>query len=114
MGASIVARDDLDVLVPVAAIQLVLDAEVWELDAAVPVRQVVLVGPRLDLSVGSIRPPVAIGPAAIVFLEPLLVLAAEIDLDSHPQHDIAVRGRAEGVRIRAVRDLSALAIATSA
>ena len=37
MGAPIVASDDLDILVPVAAIQLVLDAEVWEPDAAVAV-----------------------------------------------------------------------------
>jgi adenylate cyclase len=40
--------------------------------------------------------------------------AAGLDLREHPQHDIEVRGRADGVRIRAVRDLSTLAIATSA
>ncbi len=33
---------------------------------------------------------------------------AEVDLAMHPQHDIPVRGRAEGMRIRAVRDLGML------
>jgi adenylate cyclase len=39
---------------------------------------------------------------------------AGVDLGAHAQHDIPVRGRAEGIRIRAVRDLSTLAGATSA
>jgi adenylate cyclase len=34
--------------------------------------------------------------------------AAQADLRDCPQHDIEVRGRAGGMRIRAVRDLSAL------
>ena len=38
---------------------------------------------------------------------------AQADLGDRPQHDIAVRGRAEGMRIRAVRDLSTLAGVTS-
>ena len=50
MGAAIVLGDDLDVLVTVAPVQFVLDAEVGEVDAVVEVRQVVLARPAFDLA----------------------------------------------------------------
>src|SRR5688572_18166780 len=77
VGATIVAGDDLDILVPVAAVQLVLDAEVRELHAAVAVGQIVLMRPVRNFPVHAIRPSVAVGPSAVVLLEKLLVLASQ-------------------------------------
>ncbi len=67
----------------VPAVQLVLDAEVWEVDLLVEVREIVFARPRLDLARVSIRPAVALGIALVVPLKPLLVLAPEIDLQHH-------------------------------
>jgi len=38
---------------------------------------------------------------------------AQCDLRDHPQHDIPVRGRAEGMRIRAVGDLRSIQTKTA-
>jgi hypothetical protein len=70
--AAIVAGDDLHVLVTVAAIQLVLDAQVGELNPTVAVRQVMIERPFRDLPLSPIRPAVAVRSTAVVFLEPLL------------------------------------------
>src|SRR5258708_7624104 len=86
--APVVPGDDLDVLVPVAAIHRVLDAEVWELTPAVAVRQIVIERPFCDLPVGSTGPAVAVGATAVVLLEPLLILAPEIDFQ-HDSSDLA-------------------------
>jgi hypothetical protein len=61
-----------------ASVQLVLDAEVWEVDRLVEVRQVVVPCPFFDLAVVTIRPSVAVGASAIVFLQPFLLLALEL------------------------------------
>ena len=60
VGAAIVLGDDLDVLVTVASVQLVLDAEVGEVDALVEVRQVVFARPLFDLARVPIRSSVAV------------------------------------------------------
>src|SRR5262245_58984262 len=57
VGAAIVLRDHLDVLVPVASLELVFDSEIGEVDLFIEVREVVFTRPCLDL----VR--VAIGPA---------------------------------------------------
>ena len=81
MGAKIVFRDDLDVLVSGASMQLVLDAEVGEVDRLIEVRQVMFARPLFDFAGVPIRSPVAVRPAAIRLLQPLLVLALELLLE---------------------------------
>lgn len=46
--------------------------------------------------------------ACALVVSQVLADTAGVDLDRHPRHDIPVRGRAEGMRIRAVRDVGAL------
>lgn len=52
MGAAIVLGDDLDILVTVVPIDVVLDAQVGEMDRLIEVREVVVAaaGPLLDLA----------------------------------------------------------------
>jgi hypothetical protein len=78
MSAAIVLGHDLDVFVLVAPVQLVLNPEVGEVDLVVEVRQLVLVRPALDLARVAIGAAVAVRSAAIMFLEPLLILAFEL------------------------------------
>jgi hypothetical protein len=55
-----VRREQLDVLVVVAAVDLVLDAVVREMHLAIEVRQVVVVCPVADLVVVAVRSSVAV------------------------------------------------------
>ena len=68
-------REQLDILVVLAPVDLVLDAVVRKVDLAVEVRQVVLARPLANLVLVAVRTAVAIGPAAVVFLQKRLVLA---------------------------------------
>jgi adenylate cyclase len=52
--------------------------------------------------------------ACTLVVSQAVIDTARLDLGAHAQHDIPVRGRAEGMRIRAVRDLATLATVTSA
>ena len=88
MGAPVVPREQLDVLVVLAAIHLVLDAVVREVHLAIEVRQVVLASPVADLVVGAVRSSVGVCSAAVMVLEEFLVLAREVLLED----DAAVRG----------------------
>jgi hypothetical protein len=81
--AAVVLRQDLDVLIAVAAFELVLDPEVRKVHAVIEVRQVVLTSPFFDLMRVPIRTPVTVRPTAIVFLEKALVLALEVLLEDH-------------------------------
>jgi hypothetical protein len=83
MLAAIVFRDHFDVLVPVASLELVFDAEVRKVDRLVEVRQIVFARPRLDFVGVPIRSPVAIRPTTIRLLQPLLVLALKFLLEDH-------------------------------
>jgi hypothetical protein len=77
---------DLEIAVADVAIQVfVLDAHVGKADVLVLVRQVVLVGPRLDLFAASVRAPVAVAIAPIVRLEEALVVALQLAIELHPQ-----------------------------
>jgi hypothetical protein len=67
----------LDVLVLVAATELVLDSEVGEMDLVAEVRELVFGGPTLDVARIAIRPAIAVGATAIGFLEPFLIVAFE-------------------------------------
>ena len=80
MAAAVVIRDHLDVFVTVSPIELVLEAEIGKMDRLVEVRQVVLARPLLDFARVPVRSPVTVRTAAVVLLEPLLVLALEIVL----------------------------------
>jgi len=78
MIAAVVLREHLDVLVVFAAIDLVLDAKVGEVQAIVEVRQLVVLCPAADFLLSAVRSSVAIGPVAVVVLEKVLVLPFEV------------------------------------
>jgi adenylate cyclase len=52
--------------------------------------------------------------ACTLVVSQAVIDTAGLDVGAHTGHDIPVRGRAEGMRIRAVRDLSTLSSVTSA
>jgi hypothetical protein len=81
MSAAVVRREQLDVLVVLAAVDVVLDAVVGEVHLAIEVRHLVLACPVADLVVGAVWSSVAIRSVAIVVLRELLVLAFEILLE---------------------------------
>jgi hypothetical protein len=81
MGAAVVLGDDLDILMTVTSVQFVLDAEIGEVDAVVEVRQVVLTRPAFNLVAIAIRSSIAVRPAAVPFLKPLLILAFELAVE---------------------------------
>jgi hypothetical protein len=61
-----------------APVDLILDPVVREVDLAVEVRQVMLARPLANLALVAVRTAVAIDPAAVVFLQELLVLALQV------------------------------------
>ena len=81
MSAAVVRREQLDVLVVLAAVDLVLDAVIGEMHLAIEVRQVVLARPVADLFLAAVRSSVAVWSVAVVVLQELLVLAFEILLE---------------------------------
>jgi hypothetical protein len=81
MSATVVHREQLDVLVVLAAVDLVLDAVIREMHLAIEVRQVLLARPVADLVVGAVGSSVAVRSVAVVILQELLVLAFEILLE---------------------------------
>jgi hypothetical protein len=81
--ASVVLRKDLNVLVTVAPLELVLDAEIGEVDVVVEVRKVVVAGPFLDFSRVPIGSTIAVGAVAVAFVQKTLVLPLEIVLEDH-------------------------------
>ena len=68
VSAPVVRREQLDVLVAFASIDLVLDAVVGEVHLAVEVRQVVLARPVADLVLVAAGSAVAVGAVAVVRL----------------------------------------------
>ena len=82
VGASVVRRHHLDVERVIAAIDVVLDPDVWELDMPLVVaRQVVLPRPVLDLQRIAVRPAVAVVAVSIALLQELLILALQVVLE---------------------------------
>ena len=78
VSAAVVRREQLDVLVAFAPIDLVLDAVVGKVHLAVEVRQVVFARPVADLLLVAVRSAVAVGAVAVVLLQELLVLALQV------------------------------------
>jgi hypothetical protein len=60
VSAAVVGREQLDVLVLLAAIHLVLDAIVREVDLAIEVRQLVVACSVADLVFAAVRSSVAV------------------------------------------------------
>jgi hypothetical protein len=91
MGAAVVFREQLDVLMVLASVDLVLDGVVREVDLPVEVRQIVIPPPFTNLVLVAVWPPVAVGPASVVLLQELLVLALQVLLeDDAPNLEPAV------------------------
>ena len=82
VGATIVGREQLDVLMELPAIDLVLDAVIREVHMVVEVRQIVLARPITDLIVVAARAAVAVRSVAVVVLQKLLVLALQVLLQN--------------------------------
>ena len=75
MGAAVVFREQLDVLVVLTPVHFVLDAVVGKVNLPVEVRQIVLPNPFTNLVLITVGPAVTVGPAAVVRLQEFLVLA---------------------------------------
>jgi hypothetical protein len=64
VGAAVVLREQLNVLVVFAPVDLVLDAVVREVDLAIEVRQVVFERPPANLVLVAVRAAIAVGASA--------------------------------------------------
>lgn len=78
VATAVVLRQQFDVLVMVATIDVVLDPEVGEMDAVVEVRQIVSRRPSTDVGLVSVRSSVAVGPPAIAVLQERLIFALQV------------------------------------
>ncbi len=78
MGAAVVLREQLDVLVLLTPVHFVLDAVVGEVDLLIEVRQVMFARPLANLVLVAVGAAIAVGTSAVVLLEELLVLALQV------------------------------------
>jgi hypothetical protein len=84
-------REQLDILMMLAPVNLVLDAVIREVHLAVEVRQIVFACPLANLPLVAVRTAVAVRPAAVVLLQELLVLALQVVVeDDAPNLESAV------------------------
>jgi hypothetical protein len=74
----------LDVLMALATIEVVFDAEVWKVNLVVEVRQLVFLCPLRDLSRVPIRPSIAVRSISVVLLQERLVIAFQLLLEHDP------------------------------
>src|SRR5437667_11657187 len=82
MGAAVMVRRDLNIVVVPAAVRfLVLEARIGEVHLVIEVRELVLERPGADLFLGSIRMSVVVVTVAIPFMKPLLVVALELVIE---------------------------------
>jgi hypothetical protein len=119
VSATVVLREHLDILMALATVDFVLDAEIGKVHATIEVRQLVVLCPSADLFLVAVRPPVTIGPVAVVVLEEVLVIPLEVlfeddtaDLDvsvllSETRFLLAIRGVQVGVVIELARAVHA-------
>ncbi len=95
MGAAVVGGDNLDVLMPRAAVPvLVLDAGIREPDVPIVVRQFVLARPPRDLGGLAIRPAVAVLLASIALVEEPLIVALELVVEDDAPNPAALASQA--------------------
>ena len=79
MGATVVGGDNLDVLMPRAALPVfVFDTGVRKPDVTIVVRQFVLARPPHDLAGLAIRPAVAVLLASIALVQKALIITLEL------------------------------------
>ena len=91
VGAAVVAGDDLDVLMPRAAVAvLVLDPGIRELDVPVVVRQLVFPRPPCNLLGLAVRPAVAVLLAAIALVQEPLIVALELVVEDDAPNPAAL------------------------
>jgi hypothetical protein len=115
VGAAIVAGHDLEILMPRAAVSvLVLDPRVWKPDVTIVVRQLVFPGPSSNLFGLTVRPAVAVLLAAIALVEESLVVALQLVVQDHAVHSAALLSKAllgarvGAIDLRVVRQLARL------
>ena len=78
-----------------------VDPNVWEMDMSIEVRQVVFERPALDFTLRPIGSAVGIRVAAIALVEPLLVLAFELVVESDVlDASVAVQKAIDLVQVR--------------
>ena len=115
MRASIVDGYDLDILMIAAPVELlVFDAQIRKMHLLVEVREVVVVGPFLDLRWLAIRPPISVVAVGIPFVQPLLILTLELVIE-HDAVDVGLAlsellrfAKVRLVDLRVVFDLAGL------
>jgi hypothetical protein len=91
VGAAIVGGHDLEILVPRAAVSvLVLDARIRKPDVSIVVRQFVFPGPSGNLFGFAIRPAIAVLLAAIVLVEESLILALQLVVENDAPNPTAL------------------------
>jgi len=101
-----VIRHDLDVVVIPSPVRfLVLDAEVWEMDFVIEVRQVVFEGPLVDFLGGAIGMTVVVRMVAIALVKPPLVLTFEFVVEDDSLDARAARLEALSVAFVGTMDL---------
>jgi hypothetical protein len=84
VSAAVVDRGDLHVAMEVVSVWVEeVDPNVWEMDMSIEVRQVVFERPALDFTLRPIGSAVGIRVASIALVEPLLVLAFELEIEGH-------------------------------
>jgi len=81
--AAVVGGENFNVLVTVAAVEIVFDPEIGKVHPGVEVRQVVFTRPVFDLALVTIGPAVAVRVVAVVLLEKLLILAPQITFEDY-------------------------------
>jgi hypothetical protein len=116
MGAAVMLRDHFNVFMSDVAFRiLALDPGVGKVDTPIEQRQVVLACPGLDLFRLAVRPPRAVGPAAVPPLEELLVLTFQFVVeDNAPDASIAgtealLCAKISTIDLRVVRQLARFA-----
>jgi hypothetical protein len=79
VGSAIVAGHDLEILMPRAAVSvLVLDPRIRKPDVPIVVRQLVFPGPPSNLFGLAVRPAVAVPLAAITLVQESLIVALQL------------------------------------
>jgi hypothetical protein len=113
VGAAIVGGDDLEILMPRAAVSvLVLNPRIREPDAPVVIGKFMLPRPAGNLFGLTVRSPIAVLPAAIGLVEEPLVVPLELviqddAIDSRALFAEALLGAlVDAIDVRVVRELT--------
>jgi hypothetical protein len=115
VGAAVVGGDDLEILMPRAAVSiLVLDARVREPDVPIVVRQLVFPRPACNLFGLPVRPTVTLFLASIALVEESLIVALQLIVEDDALNPTALAAEAllsaliSAIDLRVVRQLARL------